>query len=183
VGLKNHFEIMAQYNQRINSQLFSKAMELEHFELERNMGAFFDSVIGTLNHIFIGDILWLSRFKSHSDNYTALSSLEQYPAPNDILFTDISDLWTSRIELDKTIIKWISETDKTDFQKDFLYRDTKDLEFRKNFGEVVSHLFNHQTHHRGQVSTLLKQLGKDIGVTDLIVDIPNSEREVPEHGP
>ena len=159
MGLKNHFEIMAQYNQRINSQLFSKAMELEHFELERNMGAFFDSVIGTLNHIFIGDILWLSRFKSHSDNYTALSSLEQYPAPNalnDILFTDISDLWTSRIELDKTIIKWISETDQTDFQKDFLYRDTKGLEFRKNFGEVVSHLFNHQTHHRWSSEHIVK---------------------------
>ena len=80
MGLKNHFEIMAQYNQRINSQLFSKAMELEHFELERNMGAFFDSVIGTLNHIFIGDILWLSRFKSHSDNYTALSSPRAVPS-------------------------------------------------------------------------------------------------------
>ena len=179
MGLKNHFEIMAQYNQRINSQLFSTAMELKYVELERNMGAFFDSVIGTLNHIFIGDIIWLSRFKDHSDKYTALLSLEQNPAPNalnDILFTDINDLWKSRIELDETIIRWLSEAGESDFQKDFLYENTKGLEFRKNFGEVVSHFFNHQTHHRGQVSTLLKQLGKDIGVTDLIVDIPDSQR-------
>ena len=118
LGFKNHFEIMAKYNQRLNSQLFSMAMELGHFDLRRNMGAFFDSVIGTLNHIFIGDILWLSRFKSHSDKYTSLLSLEHYPAPNalnDILFSDIRELYKSRIELDKTIIKWISETDESDF--------------------------------------------------------------------
>ncbi len=118
LGFKNHFEIMAKYNQRLNSQLFSMAMELGHFDLRRNMGAFFDSVIETLNHIFIGDILWLSRFKSHSDKYISLLSLEHYPAPNalnDILFSDIRELYKSRIELDKTIIKWISETDESDF--------------------------------------------------------------------
>ena len=65
-------------------------------------------------------------------------------------------------------------TFESDFEEDFLYGNTKGLEFNKNFGEVVAHLFNHQTHHRGQVSTLLNQLGKDIGVTDFFVDIPGS---------
>ena len=65
-------------------------------------------------------------------------------------------------------------TFESDFEEDFLYRNTQGLEFQNNFGEVVAHLFNHQTHHRGQVSTLLNQLGKDIGITDFIVDIPDS---------
>ena len=65
-------------------------------------------------------------------------------------------------------------TFESDFEEDFLYRNTQGLEFQNNFGEVVEHLFNHQTHHRGQVSTLLNQLGKDIGITDFIVDIPDS---------
>lgn len=168
---------MAHYNHRLNTQVFSVAMELGHVALEKSSGAFFGSVIGTLNHIFVGDILWISRFKSHSDNYLSLSSIEHYPVPsalNEILFNDINDLYKFRVKLDKTIIKWVSETNESDFEEDFLYRNTQGLEFQKNFGEVVAHLFNHQTHHRGQVSTLLNQLGKDIGITDFIVDIPDS---------
>jgi len=65
-------------------------------------------------------------------------------------------------------------TFESDFEEDFLYRNTQGLEFQNNFGEVVAHLFNHQTHHRGQVSTLLNQLGKDIGITGFLVDIPDS---------
>lgn len=177
MGFKNHFQLKAKYNQRLNSQIFAVAMELTPLELKKNMGAFFGSVIGTLNHVIVGDILWLSRFQNHSEKNKSLSSIALYPSPtalHDILFDDINNLYKFRVELDKTIIEWVSETDESDFEEDFVFGNSEGLKFCKNFGQVVAHLFNHHTHHRGQVSTLLNQFGKDIGVADFIVDIPDS---------
>ena len=59
-----------------------------------------------------------------------------------------------------------------DFSRNLDYSNTKGVKSTRNFGELVSHLFNHQTHHRGQVSTLLNQMGHDIGTTDYLFDIP-----------
>lgn len=55
-----------------------------------------------------------------------------------------------------------------DSDQTLVYRNSPDLEYRKHFGSLLLHLFNHQTHHRGQASTLLTQAGVDIGVTDLL---------------
>jgi len=73
------------------------------------------------------------------------------------------------------ISNWIEETNEGDFSASFEYKNSQGIESTKNFGEVVFHLFNHQTHHRGQVSTILSQYGYDIGVTDFIVDLPNEQ--------
>ncbi|MDC0612015.1 DinB family protein [Vibrio sp.] len=175
MGFKHHFELMAQYNRRMNAQIYEQTHKLDQTDLEKDMGAFFGSAFGTLSHILVGDLLWLARIKSHSSAYHSLDVIENYPKPsalNDILWRDINDLHQARIAVDDTIIQWIAETTESDFDRPFSYKSTQGQEFHKNFAEVLSHIFNHQTHHRGQVSTLLNQLGCDIGVTDFIVDIP-----------
>ena len=166
---------MALYNKRMNQQVYEVIACLENDDLEKDMGAYFGSILGTLNHILIGDLLWLSRFKGHSNRYNALSKLEFYPQPsslNEVLYKELHTLERARSEIDLIIISWVSETEESDFEKSFTYQDTKGVLYQKSFGSVVGHFFNHQTHHRGQVSTLLCQLGKDVGVTDFIVDIP-----------
>ena len=74
--------------------------------------------------------------------------------------------------IDFALINWVTnDIDVTDFERNLVYSNTKGVKSSRNFGELVGHLFNH---HRGQVSTLLNQMGHDIGVTDYLFDIPDS---------
>ena len=61
--------------------------------------------------------------------------------------------------------------------EDLSYKNMSGVDSSRNFGELILHFFNHQTHHRGQVSTLLSQHGIDIGVTDLLSLIAEKEKE------
>ncbi|MEC8081230.1 MAG: DinB family protein, partial [Pseudomonadota bacterium] len=63
--VKAHFELLATYNQWMNNKVYEAALRLENTELTKDRGAFFGSILGTLNHIYVGDIIWLKRFSSH----------------------------------------------------------------------------------------------------------------------
>ncbi|MGF1687404.1 DinB family protein [Photobacterium japonica] len=173
---QNHFLLMAHYNARMNKQVFEQARTLSDDQLHSDRGAYFSSVMGTLNHILVGDLIWLARFSIYSERYTslvALSSIKRPQALDDMLYASIADLFEARMLVDRTIIQWLeSEAIASDFAEVLEYSNTKGIVSKRNFGELVSHLFNHQTHHRGQVSTLLHQAGRDIGATDFLLDIP-----------
>jgi len=81
MSLKTNFELMAEYNQWINIQFYQAAAKLPQKKLDENMGAYFDSINGTLNHILVGDILWLKRFANHPANFTSLDSLREFETP------------------------------------------------------------------------------------------------------
>jgi len=178
-----HFQLMAQYNLRMNTQVYNAASQLSEDELCQDIGAFFKSILGTLNHIMVGDLFWLNRFTLlhgvESNQFSEFkSAVQKFPKPNalnQILFEDFSELKETRRQLDLVIQEWLSKEAKNEnFKKDLTYHNSKGESSTRNFGELVSHLFNHQTHHRGQVSTLLSQKNIDIGGTDFLVDIPNS---------
>ena len=176
---KNHFELMAHYNRRLNEQVYGAASGLDNTTLCKDLGAYFNSILGTLNHIMVGDLLWLNRFAKHSDLFVSLSKLNSYESPtslDEILYQDFNRLRHVRAEIDQIIITWAtSEAQQDDYMRAFKYTNSKGISSTRNFGEVVSHFYNHQTHHRGQVSTLLSQLGYDIGVTDFLIDIPDDD--------
>lgn len=177
-GIK-HFCTLATYNARLNRQVFTAASVLSHDQLHEDRGAFFKSIMGTLNHILVGDLLWLRRLYLHhgTDNaqFSQLVKLAEFPAVtslNQILFEDFSVLKEKRFAVDAIISLWINEQlSEADLESDFRYQNMKGESSTKNFGEMLSHIFNHQTHHRGQVSTLLMQAGVDIGVTDYLIDV------------
>ncbi len=109
MSFKSHFALMSAYNRRMNHQVYDVSSHLTKEELEKNLGAFFGSVIGTLNHILVGDLLWLSRFKTHSSKYLSLNSLGEYPKSirlNEKLYTEFSSLHNARKTLDEIICKW-----------------------------------------------------------------------------
>lgn len=174
----NHFTLMAQYNQRMNCQLIDVLNELSHEVLTSDKGAYFGSVLGTLNHILVGDLIWLARFSAHSSRYCSLLALSDLPKPVSLdhaLCPNLESFKNMRKHVDLTIKSWLSdEVIEDDFTFILSYANTKGVVSKRNFGELVSHLFNHQTHHRGQVSTLLNQLGLDLGVTDFLMDIPDA---------
>ncbi|WP_220779835.1 DinB family protein [Shewanella sairae] len=178
MNLQHHFILMSEYNQRMNSQCYQAIAELTESEINENRGAFFNSIMGTLNHLLVGDLIWLNRFATHSIKYQSLLGLADMPKPkslDDFLFSDYLLLRAAREKVDCAICHWLkNEANESDFNAPLAYSNTQGVVSKRDFGELVSHLFNHQTHHRGQLSTLLSQINIDIGVTDYLFDIPES---------
>jgi len=170
-----HIRLMAQYNEWMNAKLYETAARLPREELEKERGAFFGSLLGTLNHIMVGDIIWLKRMAAHPAAHRSLEPVRLRASPsalNEILYRDFAELTHARKDLDKTILSWTAELSGADLDHALEYRNMKGVPGRKLFGTLVLNLFNHQTHHRGQATTLLFQAGLDIGVTDLLAIIP-----------
>jgi uncharacterized damage-inducible protein DinB len=169
--LLNHIRLMAQYNQWMNQKIYEAAEKLTDDKLKEDKKAFFGSILGTLNHLMIGDIIWLKRFAAHPANHKALETIrivEQPKSLDQVLYWEFEELRTEREKLDKIIINWCNELCIEDLQHKLYYKNMKGQPAVKLFGHLVLHLFNHQTHHRGQTTTLLSQEGLDVGVTDLL---------------
>ncbi len=176
MSLKASFILMADYNQWMNRNIYEAASTLSTSELKENRGAFFGSIIGTLNHILVGDTIWLKRFADHPAQFKTLDYVRDIQNPkglNTILYTTFDELLIARKRMDNTILEFADELSDDVLISPLTYQSTKGELFIKNLGFLIQHLFNHQTHHRGQVTTLLNQAGIDVGTTDLLLSIPN----------
>jgi len=154
------FRAMARYNRWMNERMYEHCEKLSDGERKADRGAFFRSIHGTLNHLLLGDRLWLSRFLSSEFSAASLA---------DELYADFPELRRERAKTDAEILEWVETLDEK--------RLAAPLKFRSMIGNrernfplwfAVQHFFNHQTHHRGQLTTLLMQAGVDPGVTDLM---------------
>jgi uncharacterized damage-inducible protein DinB len=169
---------MAAYNQWINTGVYAAARKLPAGELAAQRKAFFGSIIGTLNHIVVADTVWLKRFATHPSAFVSLDpirTLDKPAALNQILFPDFEGLLERRTLIDEAIVRWASELTATDLLHVFGYSRMSGGLARKPLHALLVHFFNHQTHHRGQVTTLLSQAGVDAGVTDVLALLPDVE--------
>lgn len=176
MNLLSHVQLMSQYNQSMNHQVYETASHLSEEQLAENKGAFFGSILGTLNHLMVADITWLKRFSLHPAHHLALDDIRDIAQPtslDQILYSNFSELTTERKKLDEIIINWCNQLTESDLYYNLPYKSMKGQPAVRAFGSLILHFFNHQTHHRGQVTTLLSQEGLDVGVTDLLVIIPN----------
>ncbi len=172
----DHIHLMAKYNEWMNAKLHEAAQRLPVEELVADRKAFFTSILGTLNHLAVGDTLWLKRFAAHPANYPALDPVRNRPAParlDELLHADIQSLADYRKSLDRIITDWAHSIVDADLDHVLQYANTKGAVANRGFYSLVMHFFNHQTHHRGQATTLLSQAGVDVGVTDLLALIPD----------
>ena len=170
------FVLMARYNRWMNEKLYAAAAGLDEDALNRDMGAYFGSVLGTLNHLATADIIWLRRFAGHEALAQALSLMREAPVPtrlDEVFFGELDALWQYRRQLDAAIIGFADVLGTLPPATVLEYTSMKGVPGRRNLQALAIHLFNHQTHHRGQVTTLLKQAGIDPGVTDLLALIPD----------
>jgi uncharacterized damage-inducible protein DinB len=152
------YQTMAEYNQWMNQKLYAICAEIPDAVRKEDRGAFFRSIHGTLNHLLVGDRIWMGRFTEQP--FTAKVS--------DELYSDFAELQQAREMTDQHILDWASHLTDAWLQQDFTYISGIDRKTRTlPAWLLVTHLFNHQTHHRGQLTTLLNQLGYDLGVTDL----------------
>ena len=163
--------LFAEYNQLMNQRLFSAARELSVENVKKDCRAFFNSVFGTLNHIMVGDIVWLKRFSEHPSSQVSLSyiaHLESPQSPGSILFSDLDSLSIERERIDEIIIQWIKNLSEMDLNDCISYNNMAGDPFKKQYSSLINHLFLHQIHHRGQVTVLMSQFGIDFGETDII---------------
>jgi uncharacterized damage-inducible protein DinB len=169
---------MAKYNGWMNVRLYAAAGQLAAEDLARDRRAFFGSILGTLNHLVVADTIWLQRFACLPARHAALDPMRGMPkqapmALDAIPFTDFDELSAHRVMLDAMIERWTASLTEDDLRHVLHYANTRGESFGREVFGLLMHFFNHQTHHRGQVTTLLSQAGVDIGVTDLLVLIPD----------
>jgi uncharacterized damage-inducible protein DinB len=149
---------MTAYNRWMNEKIYAAAAELTEADRTRDLGAFFKSLHGTLTHILVGDQSWLQRFRAQPLTMTS---------PAQQMHADFDDLRAARRQMDADIASWAESLTDDFAAAPFRFWSVTYQKERVIPGwAAVVHLFNHQTHHRGQATTLLKQLGKDPGVTD-----------------
>ena len=171
-----HVRLMASYNAWMNTKVLDAALTLPEAELIADRKAFFGSILGTLNHLVVADTIWLKRFANHPAQYTELEPIVGLPTPDtldQVMFPDLPGLQEHRKLLDNIIMNWAEAITEADLDYVLHYVNTKGIQGDKKFFSLIMHFFNHQTHHRGQLSTLLYQAGIDVGVTDLVALIPN----------
>lgn len=169
---------MADYNRWMNDRLFAAAAQLDDATLIADKGAFFGSILATLNHIAVADTIWLHRFARHRAAFAALRAISAFPQPSSLsqsLAPDLPSLGRYRQQLDELIVCWVAELKPEHLSDDLAYGTMAGVRSSRRFGALLQHFFNHQTHHRGQASTLLMQSGVDVGVTDLLALIPSRE--------
>lgn len=152
---------MARYNRWMNEKLYACCATLSDEQRKRDLRAFFGSIHATLNHLLVADRIWMGRFTGAP---FAVASLREE------LYADFEELRLARVEEDRRIEAWIATLTPQDTASELRYRSIVNPEPRAYpLWFALTHFFNHQTHHRGQVTTLLMQLGVDVGVTDLIM--------------
>lgn len=157
--MQPHFVMMADYNAWANRRLYGMAKQLTDEQYRRDAGAFFKSLHGTLNHIMVADLIWLRRLTGVGEQPNSLSA---------IVFDDLVALTTARQQLDRRIIDYVGGLSDAQLEEAWEYRMLNGTAQRQLRRETLAHLFNHQTHHRGQAHTILTILGAEPEGLDLL---------------
>ena len=158
--MKDHFEMFAAYNRWANRSVYAATRALGVEEQNRNQGAFFGSMIGTLNHLLCADRIWMKRFTGEGDAPKAL---------NTILHPGLDDLERAREAEDERIVTWIGSLSDEKLASNFSYMPiTNPQPVTQRLGSALSHFFNHQTHHRGQCHGILTSLGGPSLTLDMV---------------
>jgi uncharacterized damage-inducible protein DinB len=148
--MKSHFLMMADYNAWANGRLYGMARQLPDEQYRRDVGAYFKSLHGTLNHIMVADLIWLRRLTGVGDQPKRL---------NETMFDDLPSLLAARHQLDQRIVTYVDSLSDAQLEETWDYRMLNGALQRQRRRETLAHLFNHQTHHRGQAHAILTLLG------------------------
>ncbi|WP_367846696.1 DinB family protein [Rhodoferax sp. WC2427] len=175
ITFSNNYQLLARYNHAINLRLYAACDGLGDANRKQDRGAFFGSIHRTLNHLVVADQIWLLRFMecgaAHGVVWPVLADAIRMPPQHPLdqpLHADWSALCAHREALDLAIEAWLADAPVEMPGWPMAYANSKGTLRQHPLWQALTHFFNHQTHHRGQVTTLLSQQGVDMGVTDLI---------------
>lgn len=159
-ALKAHFAMLARYNRWANARLFGAAAKLQEQALRRDVGLFFGSLHRTLNHILLADRIWLFRLTGEEP--------EQGP-PGRVLHHDFAALLRARRQTDERLVRTVGELADVEVAGLVRFRMADGRDVETTVAAMLSHLFNHQVHHRGQAHAALTILGAASVELDLLL--------------
>jgi len=166
--LHEHFRTFAHFNQWANRTIYEAVAKLPAAEVtKQRTAAYFGSILGTLNHLLVVDRLWFGRIADVPSGLTRL---------DEILYDDFAALSAARQAEDQRIIDLIDGLDDAALAGDRAYSDTKGRPWTMPVRHMLATVFNHQTHHRGQVHALLKEVGVEPPALDLPVFLDSWKR-------
>ena len=148
--MKSHFTMMADYNAWANGRLYGMARQLPDEQYRRDVGAYFKSLHGTLNHIMVADLIWVRRLTGVGDHPRNL---------NAIICDDLPALLAARHQVDQRLLTYVDSLSDAQLEETWDYRTLDGTPQKQRRRETLAHLFNHQTHHRGQAHAILTVLG------------------------
>jgi uncharacterized damage-inducible protein DinB len=140
MGIEN-FRQLAAYNHWANLRLYGAALELPEEAYRRSTGVFFGSLHGTLNHLLLTDRIWLKRLTGTGEHPDRLDA---------ILHDDRRDLLRARMAEDSRLSEVVEGYTGANLIEPVAYQTTSGKAYRQPLQDILLHLFNHQTHHRGQ---------------------------------
>jgi len=160
MNLLEYFALQARYSQWVNQRLYDACATLPDAERKRDTGAFFGSIHGTWNHLLLGDRLWLARLQAQPQPYQRLDLQ---------LFADFAELRAAQSVGDQVLLDWIQCMDTDDLQRRIAFRSLSTGQDKVlAVATMLTTLFVHKTHHRGQITALLSQCGCAYGDIDFI---------------
>jgi uncharacterized damage-inducible protein DinB len=157
----DHVRLMARYNRWQNTNLYHAAASLTDDARRQNRGAFFGSIHGTLSHLMWGDLIWMHRFARWEK---PAGGIKDSPGH----FSNWAELAEKRKLTDETIVSWADAMSMDWLIGDLTwYSGAMGRDVSKAKWLLVTHFFNHQTHHRGQVHAMLTAAGAKPDATDI----------------
>lgn len=161
-----YVHLLARYNAEMNRRIYGHAAELSDAQRREDGGAFFGSLHGTLSHILWGDTMWMSRFAGWARPEGGILGSPQF-------VDDFDELQRRRFALDADILGWAQAVSPDWLAGDLSwFSGATQREQSKPRALLVVHMFNHQTHHRGQAHALLTRFGVKTADTDLPFVLP-----------
>jgi uncharacterized damage-inducible protein DinB len=142
------FRMLARYNRIANERLYEKCGQLDPVEYRKQRQGSFGGIHGLLNHLLLGDRIWMSRFAG-GGNTT--------PPLNSILFDTFPELRSARAAQDEEIESFFVKAGADFLNRQFSYVNNQGKDYVETVPVAVLHFFNHQTHHRGQVHVMISQ--------------------------
>ncbi len=155
-----NFQLLANFNTWANTKIFSACKELDDTKYKKDRKAFFSSIHGTLNHLLVVDRTYISRIEGKEHG---LKSLDQ------ILYENLFQLEEARIKEDKHLVDLVNNLSNESINKEITYKGFEMGNQTYTINLVLITLFNHQTHHRGQIHNMLSQAG----IRPPKIDIPD----------
>lgn len=161
--MKSRYQMFAGYNAWCNERLYAAAATVSDADYRADRGAFFKSLHGTLNHLLVGDRIWMRRFTGVG---------QKPPALDAILYDGFEALRDARRKEDTLICRYIDRLSEADLAGALRYTTmVRPQTIEQPLMPALDHFFNHQTHHRGQAHALLSSIvGNDATPSfDLII--------------
>ena len=148
--MKSRYRMFAGYNAWCNERLYEATAQVSDADYRADRGVFFRSLHGTLNHLLVGDRIWMKRFTGVG---------EQPPSLDAILYDDFAALRAARRSQDTLISRYVERLSEADLSRIIRYRTVVNPQnIEQALAPALDHFFNHQTHHRGQAHALLSSI-------------------------